>query len=109
MDAEWKRKWVEALRSGEYKQGRYQLMEDNGSFCCLGVLTDLVVKESGGKYSWDEDTGFIYDQGVLPGEVPNVVGLDSYDPYAEGHTLSSWNDDRGADFNRIADIIEKHL
>ncbi len=109
MDAEWKRKWVSALRSGEYKQGRYRLMEDNGSFCCLGVLTDLVVKESEGKYRWDDDSGFTYDQGVLPGEVTDIVGLYSCDPYVKETTLSSWNDDKGADFNQIADLIEKHL
>ena len=51
MDAEWKRKWVEALRSGEYQQARETIFEidDDGnitSMCCLSVLTDLYVREN---------------------------------------------------------------
>lgn len=32
-----KRKWVKALRSGEYRQDHGFLVTDNG-LCCLGVL-----------------------------------------------------------------------
>ena len=43
-------KWVKALRSGKYKQCRDQLCIVSGttgeeSYCCLGVLTDLYLKE----------------------------------------------------------------
>jgi hypothetical protein len=43
-------KWVKALRSGKYKQCREKLCNVDGktgeeSFCCLGVLTDLYLKE----------------------------------------------------------------
>ena len=43
-------KWVKALCSGKYKQGRARLCTVNGrtgneSYCCLGVLTDLYLKE----------------------------------------------------------------
>lgn len=40
MDAQLKAKWVEALRSGKYRQGRSTL-KHSGSFCCLGVLCDV--------------------------------------------------------------------
>ena len=33
-----KEKWLTALRSGEYKQGKYYLKNDNNCYCCLGVL-----------------------------------------------------------------------
>lgn len=33
-------KWVEALRSGRYKQCKSWL-RDNDGFCCLGVLCDI--------------------------------------------------------------------
>ena len=33
-------KWIKALRSGVYKQATGEL-EDNNSFCCLGVLCKL--------------------------------------------------------------------
>ena len=43
-------KWVKALRSGKYKQCREKLCSVDGktgeeSYCCLGVLTDLYLKE----------------------------------------------------------------
>jgi hypothetical protein len=37
MDAELKARWVAALRSGEYEQGRRQLRAGD-TYCCLGVL-----------------------------------------------------------------------
>jgi len=33
-------KWVKALRSGKYKQGRNRLRKKD-RFCCLGVLCEL--------------------------------------------------------------------
>lgn len=38
MDADIKTKWVEALRSGDYTQGKSVLQNCNGDNCCLGVL-----------------------------------------------------------------------
>lgn len=40
MDQKLKRKWVAALRSGKYKQGKNRLKTKHG-FCCLGVLRDV--------------------------------------------------------------------
>ena len=44
MDPDVKRVWLEALRSGEYKQGTYTMCRVGSqgaySFCCLGVLAD---------------------------------------------------------------------
>ncbi len=34
-------KWVKALRSGEYEQGKYVLRTTDGRYCCLGVLCKL--------------------------------------------------------------------
>lgn len=42
MQAELKQKWIEALRSGKYQQGKGVLRTDTDHFCCLGVLCDLV-------------------------------------------------------------------
>lgn len=36
-----KRRWIEALTSGKYKQGRDQLKSPESEYCCLGVLCDL--------------------------------------------------------------------
>lgn len=39
MDADLKDRWVKALRSGQYKQGRNVLYRESlGEYCCLGVL-----------------------------------------------------------------------
>jgi len=38
MDKKLKAKWLNALRSGKYKQGDAQLCDLEGRFCCLGVL-----------------------------------------------------------------------
>lgn len=47
-------KWVAALRSGEYTQGKFSLKSEDG-FCCLGVACDIYAKETGlGK--WQEST-----------------------------------------------------
>lgn len=66
MDKKVKKKWVKALRSGEYEQTQGQLHknEDNylapKGFCCLGVLCDLEydgywsVYEKAGPACWDE-------------------------------------------------------
>lgn len=40
MTAEMKAKWLEALRSGKYKQGR-NLLRNGDKYCCLGVLCDI--------------------------------------------------------------------
>lgn len=35
------KKWVEALRSGEYRQGEGYLQDHEGKFCCLGVACEI--------------------------------------------------------------------
>lgn len=41
IDDDMKGRWVAALRSGEYKQGRRRLRVGH-TYCCLGVLADLI-------------------------------------------------------------------
>jgi len=40
MHPEIKQMWVDALRSGDFKQGQGQLLE-NHYYCCLGVLCEI--------------------------------------------------------------------
>lgn len=65
MPAELKTRWLEALRSGSYKQATsrlYNVVEDG--YCCLGVLMSVVdgdkvdfqadsIDEAGGLPSWE--------------------------------------------------------
>lgn len=49
MDPVWKQKWIDALESGEYRHGKFQLQTECGAFCCLGVLCDI-----SGVGEWDD-------------------------------------------------------
>jgi hypothetical protein len=110
MNLEIKKKWISALRSGEYKQGKGQLrLEDE--YCCLGVLCDLAVK-SGVDVKVSKNFLYMTYDGAdltLPEKVRKWAGLEDGDPWTEGHQLSAWNDDEGADFEKIAQLIEEHL
>jgi hypothetical protein len=96
MKPEIKAKWVEALRSGEYKQGKGLLAEDN-KFCCLGVLCEV--------------SGMPYDhvRFFLPNEVKEWAGLDSRNPMLPTGDLLSDLNDNGKRFTTIANLIEKLL
>lgn len=58
MDKALKAKWLEALRSGKYKQGRGKLRSVDDEFCCLGVLCDI-----SGQGQWkmvESEAGYCY-------------------------------------------------
>jgi hypothetical protein len=59
MNQDIKKKWVEALRSGEYEQGKDQLRSSDDEFCCLGVLCDVAHKEGLGQWHLD-DTAYSF-------------------------------------------------
>ncbi len=66
------RKWVKALRSGEYTQGRKKLRRGD-TFCCLGVACDLYSKEHP-KAKW-EGNRFLGEVDFLPEVVRKWLGL----------------------------------
>jgi hypothetical protein len=43
MPKKLKAEWIKALRSGEYKQTKEVLCNNEGGFCCLGVLEHIVL------------------------------------------------------------------
>ena len=117
-----RRKWVEALRSGKYKQTSGSLHDDNG-FCCLGVACEI-----SGLGEWERDaifgnqTDYRYmgKTGSLPAPVAAWLGLTSKSPtWDEGKWSESGNitddmddnlavrNDEGVTFAEIADIIER--
>ena len=123
MNQEIKERWVAALRSGEYKQGRGSLNKGD-FFCCLGVLCDLAAKEglvdavvdsgldlySGGEVLYSdkrnrEDASNL----ILPDVVKEWAGLDENNPSVNSSgTLAELND-QGYDFEYIAATIENQL
>ncbi len=103
------RKWVKALRSGEYQQTTGALKNSVG-FCCLGVACDISKVgrwDSYNCYTTDSDG----DWGTLPVEVCSWLGIKSKNPsLRSGHgrkAASILNDDDGASFAQIADAIER--
>lgn len=42
MKSAFKARWIQALLSGDYKQGRIVLRSIDNRFCCLGVACDLM-------------------------------------------------------------------
>jgi hypothetical protein len=111
MNPEIKEKWICALESGEYKQCQGRLMKhlnafDGFGYCCLGVLTDLYIKEKG--LDWDKnrygDFSFEDRDAFLPESVIRISGLSE----EEEDVLAQMNDE-GASFKVIAQFIRKAL
>lgn len=105
MDKDIADKWVDALRSGRYKQTRGRLKARNGAMCCLAVLAVVC----GQKFVWDRG---LYTLGgtCVGGSLREWSGnplKTSVGAYSGALSLSAENDG-GKTFDEIADIIEKH-
>ena len=121
-------RWIEALRSGEYRQGKGSLKRLEGcqgevvSHCCLGVLSELagfeeVEPEHGislGRRAFKApaESGLPEDEVVqsiylpvrlFPGMTPDglIQGTDRWERLAHLN-------DNGTSFAEIADLIERH-
>lgn len=124
MKREIARRWVEALRSGEYAQTKGKLQRvvpgDHGEpegFCCLGVLCELAVADRVIPEARQESAtgGAEYGRSlvdeILPIEVQEWAGLSSQDPVLMPHESTSRcasyrNDNLGWTFEELADAIE---
>lgn len=132
-NAETIKKWVAALRSGEFSQARGALRKDE-AFCCLGVACELYRRETG-KGVWDPNTqedGIAFEERATDPEA-----LDRYDERERAinweqlpEFVANWLDttpnpdlekengqktdaatmnDNGYSFTEIADAIERTL
>ena len=118
------KKWIEALRSGKYKQGLSRLhtvIDGESKFCCLGVACDLYREEVGGgwavlPYFGRPSTSRVFFVnaetesfgGYLPPSVTKWLGLRYNDgtTYENVTALPRLNDDDKLTFEEIADFIE---
>lgn len=129
MDQDIKKRWVDALRSGDYSQTK-NLLADSDGYCCLGVLCEIAVQDgvvyrSDGTYFSTEDS-HDYSSEELPRAVQEWAGLDRMKfpenpltdvkhihPHRpsdrETAHFSELNDDMGYDFAKIADVIDRAL
>lgn len=126
MNAELKAKWVEALRSGKYQQGREQLNEADQLFCCLGVLCEIEgldkfyenMDRVGYRFPTDE-----IDRALLPEKYRRTIGLDTLTQHESRDSLTGkvvghftqheycmyMNDTEKRTFAEIADVIEREF
>lgn len=119
-----KKLWLEALRSGNYTQGKNWLckIDENGNktYCCLGVLCDLAVKaniikepknHNFGKYkllSYDDKDQFP-PRRVLEWAMTDYNGDFNVKVVKINRRLSDLNDVEMFSFEQIADLIEANL
>ena len=129
MLSEFQKRWVSALRSGKYEQGRGQLNQNDKRYCCLGVACELIandslVRKSDNNLSGDERLiyydldsvrpskrsmnfiGINYDSiFVINNDVLELLSDYIYHEVGEVVTLMHLND-IGVPFPIIADVIE---
>jgi hypothetical protein len=104
VNKEYKEKWVEALRSGKYKQGKGCLKKGD-EYCCLGVLCDIVDPEY---------LGVNGHRSHLPYHILDKTGMETPDGRLNYnvHTFISLiglNDGAEYTFDQIADVIEEQF
>ena len=115
MNKEIAKKWCAALRSGEYRQGKHCLHNVvENSYCCLGVLCDLFIKNGGqlrlGRTAEGSIQSYNGNPGLPPSSVVEWAGMTcSNGMYnSPNDNLVSHNDD-GMSFAEIANIIEAQV
>ncbi len=116
LPPEFKKKWLEELRSGKYSQATGVLRDANG-YCCLGVACKAVgINDNaliGNKIIPDSN---IFDA------IPQILRRFYYDDIRHTSPISSYSvafempagilatmNDEGKSFSEIADYIEENL
>ncbi len=122
LKPEFKVRWVEALRSGKYDQGRTCLKSKYGAYCCIGVAAEISGCDLEAYHNPEHLAALDYSSD-LNGIVTRMGG-DSYPPSSISNewllepvqynqdplpVLAFMNDHEGKDFNHIAKWIEENL
>lgn len=110
MDKRLKTKWIKALRSGDYMQGRALLRSDHlgatETFCCLGVLCEVAGKRR-------KAGGYLFGSKIATHVLPNrsllCEQLDGDADNSNQDTLIEMNDHLRRSFQQIATWIERNL
>lgn len=129
LKPEVKAKWLEALRSGRYQQGRSYLHtaspDGEDRFCCLGVLCDLAANDGIVRTSVGHDDAIAYigqpldvETAIPPGSVVHWAYQKLPEPGDRWKILTQelgttylpeLNDDDRLTFSEIADLIEEYM
>jgi hypothetical protein len=115
LSPEFKTKWLEALRSGKYRQTAGVLNNNDGGFCCLGVAYDIT---GTGWRPFGEDRVCTPSNGTAMLNYVDIgterkclfqdIVVENCGSSDIAHYLATEND-RGTPFSEIADWIEVHL
>jgi len=112
---ELKRKWIKALRSGDYKKSInvlkrfFKTVEPR--YCCMGVLCDLVKDDylEAGKLIEQNEPDSFHNSNKSVGAVMDMRTLEYVGVTADQQrTLTSMND-KGVSWDRISAYIERKL
>lgn len=117
VDKERVRLLVEALRSGEFEQGKNYLKNHNGKMCCLGVACIVAKRNDCDVVEWRNYIIYLgaegdFDAQFLPIVVRKWYGFEHANPRlytANGSVTGAveLNDVDGYDFLAIADAFER--
>ena len=106
------KKWVEALRSGQYRQGK-GVLNNRDTYCCLGVACEVAVKNKVLDVQYEDYPNFnykVYDgyKTQLPPSVMEWLGVRTpMGAYKKPYTsLAILNDYDNYTFDMIANVIE---
>ena len=113
------KRWVKALRSGEYLQEKYSLKSTtiDNKFSALGLLCEITQDITGGKWHGNrfelngEASDWLNDTSCpsLPEFVAKRIGITNFKYYytiESGKSNQLYQLNKVFDFNQLADIIE---
>lgn len=121
MDRHIKERWIEALRSGQYKQGTGLMRNSQNEFCALGVLCDVYVRDGLGSWekptpdathpdSWQMHAPYSVESEMFPPTaVARWAGFEDRMPFLhtdDGPEPVYVLNDNGVSFELLADLIE---
>lgn len=106
-------KWIKALRSGKFKQGKGALQTEQG-YCCLGVACAVLIPEGRQEISCKMLEGEMpRDQPQSPDWLKDISNdfvqrqIRAQRGYSGAEqSLTGLNDSTAADFDEIADLLE---
>lgn len=123
MNRDLRNRWVEALRSGTYKQGKHRLKRVgqfplDRNYCCLGVLCEVAGLEfeedpyeslfnsKRSEYFFlKEEAGEARCSSFLPDAFRKEIGIG----YLDQEKLVRMNDEENCSFEDIANWVEENL
>jgi len=103
MNQAMKKRWVKALRRGNYKQQTGVLQNQLG-YCCLGVLADI---ETDGDWVWNVGEQAWEISGQTDTLNTGLLNKAKISDETQGDLINM--NDGGESFDEIADWIEENL